>query len=64
MISNGESPLTPLAQEALDALVNALPSEEELTYEHAYAILTGLRGFRAARCRRYYRTALYAWPSL
>ncbi|WP_227377637.1 hypothetical protein [Haladaptatus halobius] len=39
MISNRRPPLTPLAQEALDALVNALPSEGELTYEHAYAIL-------------------------
>ena len=39
MISNRRSPLTPLAQSALDALANALPSEGELTYEHAYAIL-------------------------
>jgi hypothetical protein len=39
MISNRQSPLTPLAQDALDALANALPSEGELTYEHAYAIL-------------------------
>jgi hypothetical protein len=39
MISNRRPPLTPLAQEALDALVNALPSEGEFTYEHAYTIL-------------------------
>ncbi|MCO8245294.1 MULTISPECIES: hypothetical protein [unclassified Haladaptatus] len=36
---NGKSPLTPLAQEALDALASALPDEGELTYEQAYAIL-------------------------
>jgi hypothetical protein len=39
MISNRQSPLTPLAQDALDALANALPSEGELTYEQAYATL-------------------------
>ncbi|ODR80301.1 hypothetical protein BG842_20000 [Haladaptatus sp. W1] len=39
MISNRQSPLTPLAQESLDALASELPSERELTYEHAYAIL-------------------------
>ncbi|KZN23087.1 hypothetical protein A4G99_16410 [Haladaptatus sp. R4] len=39
MVSNGTSPLSPLAQEALDALTNALPDEGELTYEQAYAIL-------------------------
>ena len=39
MPSNGTSPLTPLAQDALDALANALPSEGELTYEQAYATL-------------------------
>ena len=36
---NETSPLTPLAQEALDALASALPEEGELTYEQAYAIL-------------------------
>ncbi|WP_227379184.1 hypothetical protein [Haladaptatus halobius] len=39
MISNRRPPLTPLAQESLDALASELPSEGELTYEHAYAIL-------------------------
>ncbi|ODR79549.1 hypothetical protein BG842_06085 [Haladaptatus sp. W1] len=39
MVSNGTSPLSPLAQEALDALATALPDERELTYEQAYAIL-------------------------
>lgn len=39
MVSNGTSPLTPLAQDALDALARALPSDGELTYEQAYAIL-------------------------
>ncbi|WP_423747463.1 hypothetical protein V5735_23155 (plasmid) [Haladaptatus sp. SPP-AMP-3] len=39
MVSNGTSPLSPLAQEALDALATALPDESELTYEQAYAIL-------------------------
>ncbi|WP_423746521.1 hypothetical protein V5735_19835 [Haladaptatus sp. SPP-AMP-3] len=39
MVSNGTSPLTPLAQEALDALASALPNEGELTYEQTYAIL-------------------------
>jgi hypothetical protein len=39
MISNWRSPLTPLAQDSLNVLASALPSEGELTYEHAYAIL-------------------------
>ena len=39
MSSNGTSPLTPLAQDALDALARRLPDERELTYEHAYTIL-------------------------
>ncbi|GAA5051521.1 hypothetical protein ACFFQF_27340 [Haladaptatus pallidirubidus] len=39
MISNRRSSLTPLAQKLLDALASALPSEGELTYEQAYAIL-------------------------
>ena len=39
MSSNGTSPLTPLAQDALDALATALPDAGELTYEQAYAIL-------------------------
>jgi len=39
MVSNEKNPLTPLAQEALDALVRALPDERELTYERAYSIL-------------------------
>ncbi|WP_227380612.1 hypothetical protein [Haladaptatus halobius] len=39
MVYNGESPLTPLAQEALDALTAAVPSEGEFTYEEAYAVL-------------------------
>jgi hypothetical protein len=39
MASNGTSPLTPLAQDALDALEKGLPSKGELTYEQAYAIL-------------------------
>ncbi|WP_266080801.1 hypothetical protein [Haladaptatus caseinilyticus] len=36
---NETSPLTPLAQDALDALAKRLPDEEEFTYEHAYTIL-------------------------
>ncbi|SIR75596.1 hypothetical protein SAMN05421858_3648 [Haladaptatus litoreus] len=39
MISNRRSPLTPLAQESLDALACALPNKGELTYEQAYTIL-------------------------
>jgi hypothetical protein len=39
MISNRRSPLTPLAQESLETLASELPSEGELSYEHAYAIL-------------------------
>ncbi len=39
MVPNGKSPLTPLAQDALDALGKRLPDEGEFTYEHAYAIL-------------------------
>ncbi|WP_227379744.1 hypothetical protein [Haladaptatus halobius] len=39
MVSDGTSPLTPLAQEALDALTAAAPSEGELTYEEAYTVL-------------------------
>ena len=33
------SPLTPLAQEALDALARKFSDEGELTYEQAYATL-------------------------
>ncbi|WP_227380244.1 hypothetical protein [Haladaptatus halobius] len=36
---NEKSPLTPLAQEALDALARRLPDEGELTYEQAYTVL-------------------------
>jgi hypothetical protein len=39
MVPNRKSPLTPLAQEALDALAKGLPDEGELTYEQAYTIL-------------------------
>ncbi|WP_435156244.1 hypothetical protein [Haladaptatus sp. DFWS20] len=39
MVSNGTSPLTPLAQESLDVLATALQSEGELTYEQAYGFL-------------------------
>jgi hypothetical protein len=39
MVPNGKSPLTPLAQDALDALARRLPDENELTYVHAYTIL-------------------------
>jgi hypothetical protein len=39
MVPNEKSPLSPLAQEALEALARRLPDEGELTYEHAYAIL-------------------------
>jgi hypothetical protein len=39
MVPNGKSPLTPLAQDALDALAKRLPEERELTYEQAYSIL-------------------------
>ncbi|GAA0234488.1 hypothetical protein [Haladaptatus pallidirubidus] len=44
MISNRQSPLTPLAQKSLDALASELPSERELTYEQAYAILKDYEG--------------------
>ncbi len=36
---NGNSPLTPLAQEALEALASTIPPGDELTYEQAYAVL-------------------------
>ncbi|WP_227355786.1 hypothetical protein [Haladaptatus salinisoli] len=36
---NETSPLTPLAQEALDALASTIPPGGELTYEQAYAVL-------------------------
>ncbi|SIR66750.1 hypothetical protein SAMN05421858_3234 [Haladaptatus litoreus] len=36
---NETSPLTPLAQEALEALVDTIPSGGEFTYEQAYAVL-------------------------
>ncbi|WP_266082240.1 hypothetical protein [Haladaptatus caseinilyticus] len=39
MVSDGESPLTPLAQEALEALASAVPADGELTYEYAYEVL-------------------------
>ncbi len=39
MVSNGESPLAPLAQEALDALATATSGDGKFTYEQAYAIL-------------------------
>ncbi|WP_435158989.1 hypothetical protein [Haladaptatus sp. DFWS20] len=39
MVPNGKSPLSPLAQDALDALARNLPEERELTYEQAYSIL-------------------------
>jgi hypothetical protein len=41
MVPNGKSPLTPLAQDTLDALTTAVPSEGELTYEKASAALAG-----------------------
>ncbi|GAA0250970.1 hypothetical protein ACFFQF_22155 [Haladaptatus pallidirubidus] len=44
MVPNGKSPLSPLAQESLDALARALPDEGELTYEQAYAILEEQEG--------------------
>ncbi|WP_231188421.1 hypothetical protein [Haladaptatus sp. DYF46] len=39
MVPDGKSSLTPLAQDALDALTKKLPDENELSYEHAYTIL-------------------------
>jgi hypothetical protein len=39
MVSDGESPLTPLARKALDALAKEFPDEGELTYDEAYTIL-------------------------
>ncbi|WP_049972572.1 hypothetical protein [Haladaptatus cibarius] len=36
---NETSPLTPLAQEALEALASTTPPGGELTYEQAYAVL-------------------------
>ncbi|WP_266080015.1 hypothetical protein [Haladaptatus caseinilyticus] len=39
MNSDGKSPLTPLAQEAIDAFAMAVPSGEEFSYDQAYTIL-------------------------
>ncbi|WP_227357278.1 hypothetical protein [Haladaptatus salinisoli] len=39
MVSDGTSPLTPLAQEALEALASTIPPGGELTYEQAYTVL-------------------------
>jgi hypothetical protein len=39
MVPNGKSPLTPLAHDALDALVGRFADERELSYERAYTIL-------------------------
>ncbi|WP_266083203.1 hypothetical protein [Haladaptatus caseinilyticus] len=39
MVGQGGSPLSPLAQDALDALAAALPEEGEFTYEQAYTVL-------------------------
>ncbi|WP_084157180.1 hypothetical protein [Haladaptatus cibarius] len=39
MVSTDESPLTPLAQDALEALASTIPPGDELTYEQAYAVL-------------------------
>ncbi|WP_266082623.1 hypothetical protein [Haladaptatus caseinilyticus] len=39
MVGQGESPLSPLAQDALDALSTALPDEGEFTYEQAYTVV-------------------------
>ena len=39
MISNRRPPLTPLAQDALDALASDAPTDGELSYEDAYDIL-------------------------
>ncbi|WP_227379515.1 hypothetical protein [Haladaptatus halobius] len=39
MVPNEKSPLTPLAQEALDTLAKELPEEGEFTYKQAYATL-------------------------
>jgi hypothetical protein len=39
MISNRRLSLTPLAQDALDALVNTVPPGVELTHMHAYETL-------------------------
>jgi hypothetical protein len=39
MISNRRPPLTPFAQDALDALASAVPADGELTYEDAYDVL-------------------------
>ncbi len=39
MVSNETSPLSPLAQEALDALASTIPPGGELTDEQAYAVL-------------------------
>lgn len=36
---NGKSSLTPLTQEAIEALARKLSAERELFYEQAYAIL-------------------------
>lgn len=39
MVSKRRSPLTPLAQEALDALVSEVPTDGEFTNKQAYAVL-------------------------
>jgi hypothetical protein len=39
MVPNEKPPLTPFAEDALDALARRLPDESELTYEQAYTIL-------------------------
>jgi hypothetical protein len=44
MISNRRSPLTPLAQDALDALASAVPTDGELSYERAYEVLAQKEG--------------------
>ncbi|WP_433631144.1 hypothetical protein [Halomicrococcus sp. NG-SE-24] len=39
MVSDGEPSLSPLAQDALDALISAAPHDDSFSYDHAYTIL-------------------------
>ncbi|WP_433632869.1 hypothetical protein [Halomicrococcus sp. NG-SE-24] len=39
MVSDGEPPLSPLAQDALEALISAAPHNDSFSYDRAYTIL-------------------------
>ncbi|WP_440010192.1 hypothetical protein [Halomicrococcus sp. SG-WS-1] len=44
MASDGDSSLTPLAQDAVDALATAVPANESFGYDRAYSILAEAEG--------------------